>query len=359
MLSNTTTGLACNKLDNAVSRGVDFLLDSQLPSGEMRSYRSRHPEMTEDCQFDSSPFPSALIASSLNFSDSAKAKTIVGKIAHFLLSEMEPGGVWRYWTSKHPYHKNIPPDIDDIVCASSVLQQSGIIAPQNRALILSNLSSKKVLYTWIVPRLTTTLNATYWQVVLREALNPVNLYMFWKLNEAEPNDTDGVVNANALYYLGKCPETMAIIQFLIDIINDEREEKCDKWHLSRFNLYYALSRNYFAGIKDFECIRAAVVDRILAAAQPNGQIGAHLLDTALAVCSLFNWGIGQSSPVLERAVQLLVKEQTEPGAWQKFPLYYGGPKRYFGWGSEELTTGFCIEALTRYRNDTTPGAEAL
>jgi hypothetical protein len=30
-------------------------------------------------------------------------------------------------------------------------------------------------------------------------------------------------------------------------------------------------------------------------------------------------------------------------------MYYGGPKKYYGWGSEELTTGFCIEALGRYQ----------
>jgi len=30
-------------------------------------------------------------------------------------------------------------------------------------------------------------------------------------------------------------------------------------------------------------------------------------------------------------------------------LYYSGPKRLYGWGSEELVTGFCLEALLHYR----------
>jgi hypothetical protein len=30
-------------------------------------------------------------------------------------------------------------------------------------------------------------------------------------------------------------------------------------------------------------------------------------------------------------------------------LYYSGPKKLYGWGSEELVTGFCLEVLLHYR----------
>ena len=40
-----------------------------------------------------------------------------------------------------------------------------------------------------------------------------------------------------------------------------------------------------------------------------------------------------------------------PGHWPRWLLYYGGPKLLLGWGSEEMTTGFCLEALARYQNE--------
>ncbi|HEU0076789.1 MAG TPA: hypothetical protein VFQ76_04015 [Longimicrobiaceae bacterium] len=55
-------------VDAAAERGVAFLHRSQLPSGEFRSYLSTDHELERDRVFDSSPFPSALIAYSLGFS---------------------------------------------------------------------------------------------------------------------------------------------------------------------------------------------------------------------------------------------------------------------------------------------------
>jgi hypothetical protein len=64
------------------------------------------------------------------------------------------------------------------------------------------------------------------------------------------------------------------------------------------------------------------------------------------------------SPQLQKAVQFLVEAQLASGAWQRMAMYYagpnyGGPDVYFGWGSEELTTGFCIESLSRFHQHAT------
>ncbi len=40
---------------------------------------------------------------------------------------------------------------------------------------------------------------------------------------------------------------------------------------------------------------------------------------------------------------------TADGSWPRAALYYSGPKKLYGWGSEELITGFCLEALLRYQ----------
>jgi len=334
------------KIADACEFGHHFLYERQLPSGEFTSYRSRHPEMLDDCVFDSSPFPTALISYSLSFFSSEKAKEMLQKSCRFLLNEMESCGTWRYWTAQHEHHKHIPPDIDDIVCASMVLQQNGFSFPDNKELVLANRNRQQLLLTWIVPRFQFPLCLNYWRVVLPQCLNPVVLYIFWKMNESEPDDIDGVVNANALCYLGESEATQKIIQYLCSVINDGKEDSCDKWHLSRFNFYYSLSRCAYKKINGFENIRDLVLQRIAERVNDNGTIGSHILDTALAICTMLNFG--HSSPVLERAVEAVLKEQGNDGAWPRMPLYYGGPKKYFGWGSEELTTGFCLEALMRY-----------
>ena len=344
------------EIEKAIDGGLKFLQSNQLESGEFKSYRSTDPAMRKDCEFDSSPFPTALICYCLGFFDSSPiAGEMIDKAIGFFLDEMERGAIWRYWTAQHPYHKNIPPDLDDIACVSSILERNRIEFPDNRQLILANRNRQGLFYTWIVPRFAAAavpFNKSYWRVVLSEALKPVSLYYFWKLNESAPNDVDCVVNANVLFYLGESQATRPVIEYLIKIVEDEKEGCCDKWHLNKFTFYYTVSRNYFAGMSSLERIRDIAVKRILEAARSaDGRIGENTLETALAVCALINWKGSDSSsslPVVEKAVRFLLKAQERGGNWERLPFYYGGPKKYFGWGSEEITTAFCLEALARH-----------
>ena len=60
-------------VDAAVERALGWLHRSQLPSGEFRSYLSTDHALERDRVFDSSPFPTALIAYSLGFAGGARA----------------------------------------------------------------------------------------------------------------------------------------------------------------------------------------------------------------------------------------------------------------------------------------------
>jgi hypothetical protein len=333
-------------LEKTIKRGLEYLAGKQLVTGEFAAYRSADPLMKEDCVLDSSPFPTALIVFSLSFSNAIDAVKMIRQATDFLLSEMEKHGVWRYWTSKHPYHKSIPPDLDDIACVSSVLQQNKISFTNNSKLLLENRNAKGLFYTWIVPRIKLPGNLKYLRVVFKEALKPIRLYYFWKLNESKPNDIDAVVNSNVLFYLGKRQETKVVIDYLIDIVRNNKEEGCDKWHLSPFNLQYFISKNYFAGIAEFEIIRNESINKLLTAADSASENKNNILETALAGCALLNWNcmIDKIQPYIDK----IIKYQDEAGSWPIFPLYYGGPKKYFGWGSREITTSYCLEALIRY-----------
>jgi hypothetical protein len=344
---NGNEQIGLSDLDASIERGLEFLHRSQLPTGEFKVYMSTDHTLDKDSVTDSSPFPTALIAYSLGFSDSEKAKSMLDKAMRFFLAEMEGTGLWRYWTKSHEFHATIPPDLDDIACVSAVLRRHSVAFPQNLKLVLANRNRQGLFYTWMTPRWPLPLNFAYWQVVLRQWLNPVRLYYFWKLNESAPNDVDCVVNANVLFYVGASDETQAVIDYLIDVVRRREEDCCDKWHLNRFTFYYTVSRNFHAGIQAFAAVRDDAVRNIAEAVNENGSIGENALDTALAICAVHNWK--SSQPALVRAIRFLIDTQRTTGEWPKSVLYYGGPKKYYGWGSEELTTGFCLEALLRFR----------
>lgn len=341
-------GAGRSELDAGVGRGLDFLRRSQLPSGEFKAFMSTDDRMEKDCVLDSSPFPTALIAYSLGFADPAAAGAMLEKALRFFVAEMEGPGLWRYWTKQHQYHSVIPFDLDDIACVSYVLRRHGVLFPANRGLIFANRNPAGLFYTWMTPRWPPPLKLSYLRVVLRQWLSPLKLYYFWKLNESAPHDVDCVVNANVLLYVGEGPETRAVVEYLKEVVRRGEEGCCDKWHLNRFMFYYVVARNFHAGVAAFEAVREEVVARIVGAAAPDGRIGADALETALAACALLYWK--SPAPELGRAVRFLLAGQRPGGEWPRAALYYGGPKKYYGWGSEELTTGFCLEALLHYRS---------
>ena len=74
-MSSGSKGASENDLDAGIRRGIEFLRRSQLPSGEFKVFMSPDLNLERDCVFDSSPFPTALIAYSLGFDDSGSAET--------------------------------------------------------------------------------------------------------------------------------------------------------------------------------------------------------------------------------------------------------------------------------------------
>ena len=110
------------------------------------------------------------------------------------------------------------------------------------------------------------------------------------------------------------------------------------------SLYYMASRALYTGVKALEPARAIMLERILATQQPDGSFGDELL-TGLAVCSLEN--LGAAPQTMTGAIAYLAATQHEDGSWKRVPMY-GGPPTPTTFGSADLTTGICVEALARY-----------
>jgi len=301
---------------DALERAIAFLERQQLPTGELAVLAAGKP--------DRSIFPTAIAAHALSFAPGAEP--VRNRALDFLLAEMGPRGLWKHWTRDHPHQHQLPPDLDDTSCASAALATGGRTFPDNRPLLLRNRNRRGLLYTW---RLTFT-----------QLRHPLVCYAFFTQTSAKPFDVDAVVNANALHYLGRVPE---VVEHLLSVLRDNRESQCDKWYENPFVVWYFFSRALHAIAPE---AGALIVRKV------RGAIPSNALEHALAICALRYWN--ESAPL-----EPLLALQLPSGAWPAAAMYHGGRKRHRDgtfaaphpdtphWGSEELTTAFCIEALAR------------
>ncbi len=268
---------------------------------------------------------------------------LTGAALDFLEASMAPNGVWRYWTETHPQYGSIPPDLDDTCCASAALRRFGRSPPDNEEVILANRNRAGLFYTWVVPRPSLVRSGKHWRVALRNAPISRPRLNFWRLTEASPWDVDCVVNANILFYLGDGAEARPVAEYLIRAVEDGRAGSCDKWHRNACASYYAISRAYASGVASLAPVREALAARAEAALGRLDRLAAA--EVALCVCALLNLSRGGAAS--DAGVAHLAGTQAPDGSWPAFALYWGGPRRDYGWGSEALTTGLCVEALAR------------
>lgn len=336
------------RINSSIELGVNFLHEHQLPNGEFMCYISPDEDMQYACGPDSIVFNTTLIAYPLMFlKDHPKVKNIHKEAGRFLLYQMMYGGVWNYFTRWNKAFPVCPPDIDDTAMASLVLKMLGIDHCNPEQMLLLNRNSKGLFYTWFLFRLRKTTYRPYWHFAFREFKHPLKSLFFWANHEVARNDIDGVVNANMLFYLGYSNSTVPIVKLLLKIVEENKEADCDRTYRNPFTFYYYVSRNYFKGIKELEPARQPIISRILESANANGQLGTSVMDNALAACTLLN--LNYYGKELENSIQSILDTQQTAGNWVRWHFFYSGPKKAAGWGSEELTTSFCLEALARFR----------
>lgn len=332
-----------SRLDSSIERAIAFLYERQLPYGEFKTYKTLCSNPEDQGVFEHVPLTTSLIAHSLSFWETERTQKMISNALDFLSTEMEEPGLWRTWSSQSIYHKVTPPDMDDTCCASFLLKKYRT-APGNVELLLANRSRHGTFFSWITPSISKMVK--FPRFGLSSMLERPNLRLLWQQTEAEPDDIDFVANANAVCYLQEREETKAAIRYLCEMIERSPDETIDKWYLSIFPAYYFLSRAYYHGVQSLEVAAPKIVevlDRLIL----TESCTMNRLEFALAACTLINFNY--LSPSLDHAIHQLVEGQTDEGGWVIFPFYYGGPQRYWSWGSPELTTGFCLEALSRYR----------
>jgi hypothetical protein len=297
----------------AVRRGLRFLHDNQLPYGEFRTYASPSIDMRRTF-FDSSIFATTFVLHSVARIDHPYVAAITNKAISFLAEEMCGLGLFQYFTSKNV--RSIDFDLDCTACASVALQRTH-------------------------PFITRGYNVRYFV----ENRNEAGLFYTWVGNAASTNSVDSVVNANVVLYLGDREETRSACRYLVDTIKSGHESESHQYYLDNVALYYAVSRAYARGASSLGEAREAVIEKILRSSKDDGSFG-NELTTACAVCSLANFEYDGVTRLRDGATYL-EGQQGADGSWRRAPMWmavFRGSRLYFG--SEELTTALCLEALT-------------
>lgn len=292
-------------------------------------YKDSFAQIVEEWTFDSSPFATALILYCLNFiEEDERVQKLREQGLKFLIDEMEEGGLWRYWSSKNEKHTMIPPDLDDICCISHILKINNITFPENTEIVLNNRNKNDIFNTWLL------------SVDGKKVLYSNDS---WIINQED--DICCIVNSNVLLYLGEIKETEKVVEYLVQVILRETETTSTPFYNHELSFYYMLSKAYYNGAFSLQFVKEIIVNKILNMQKFDGSFGNELL-TSLAICSLLNYG--HYSPYVCQAIVFLIKNQQIDGSWRRIPLYGIHTDKAI-YGSAELTTAFCLEALARYQ----------
>jgi hypothetical protein len=319
-----------------IERALNYLYRTQLPHGEFPAYASSDPAMVRDCVLDSTPFITALIASSLTRMGHPLAREMVDNAAGFLMLEMEGPGLWRYWSSRNARHRELEPDLDDTCCAAHALRQAGREVPDNTPVLLANRSPEGLFYTYIAPRTGSPPQVLEAVRPLVDGLTVIKLGAAGVLHEVDP-----VVQANVLLWLGERLETQPVSLYLRDLLRGDEDKIASRYYHDRLAFYYFVSRAYSAGCDCLAALRRETIARVEARLRAGTNTP---LATALAACTLLNFRARGTA--LTGALDTLTGTQQAGGSWQCGAFYAGGTDYH---GSAGLTTAFCLEALALSR----------
>lgn len=293
----------------ALRRAVSYLEASQLPTGQFPSEMCEGPQMSR-CRAEAAIFGTTFVVGALSWAERAGEAPDVAvpkrRALRFLRSQMEAGGLWRYWTADDPMHDQIPPDLDDTSCVSALLHRHGIPFPDNRELLRTFADGRGLFQTWI--------------------------------GHDEPIDC--LVNANVLYYFALRGEELSGV---CDELNRRAavaaRPGCSAYYEPALAFAYFVTRTAVEG--GARCLQPAV--DALRRALPSLEVPADPLSEALALGVAVQLG---SCGDPERALAArLAAGQLPDGSWPARPFFRGPGPSYFG--SAALTTAMAAEALAK------------
>ena len=367
------------KPHQAITRAIDFLLQAQQPDGAFRIYRCLDPALTacraarsmglatqtsipSNAQTPSSLIPgstpTAEVLRGLLAIEDPRAASMIEKGAQFLQAQMDQDGLFAYYRMVNPtLGPQCPGEFRQLRATAlnrSVLETLGFSLPPILTRLATYQRPDGVFYFLAIPPAEAEAIQTggpmqdrfrqRYGVLMRR----YGVHMLKFLGIVDP-----VTNAEVFDYLVRHGQSsMALCDYLVQVAQQEQATAnpiwADRWYL----LPYTLSRAFHHGATCLEPAKAVLQPRLLRQQMSNGSWGS-VLDTALAVTSLIDFGY--TGEALNLAVEHLLSRQQPDGSWECAPWRVvlspmdGEP---LGWlASEEVSTGFVLQALGQYLNN--------
>lgn len=325
----------------ALTAGLAYLKSVQADSGEFPVFSAHSPDMTVRRVLDPCLFGTAAIAGLLG--DCSAAAALCERACDFIEGQCDRGDVWMYFKLGHPPSSSPPPDVDDSALAAFALAGCGRRVPAHRSILLGNRDEYGMFYTWIMPRFP-SVNWSLLKANWRHLFWNSTYRAFFRGTLCEIEDIDAGINANVLAGLGRFDGDQRVVDYLLQILREGREDSCDKYYDDPVLIRYFFSRALVG-----RCAEAGqiLVDRAHAGPE------ASPLHLALTILIRSIWG----APIPDDLVARLIAAQGESGEWPIAALYCAGrpqtgycrfgptaEDRYRA-GSEAMTTAFCVAAL--------------
>jgi hypothetical protein len=330
--------------DPAIARAVAFLRARQLPNGEFMTLLGQDLRMTNPA-FDSSPFITSFVVYALAQLNRALVEDIISNATAFLVSHMEWGGVWRYWSWRQHKHCRLPPDLDDSACISFALKIAGRRPPDNAWAFRGNRDAQGRYRTWLFPRWSNLREPWFLfaraigfcqaRVRCMRVATPPDEDPRFRVMCIDRDDVDPVVNANVVLYLGESTETLPAVEFIIASMRADASAH-SLYYQDPLTWSYAIARAYRHAAPRLSVLRESVVNDVTQRAADVNHL--NPLQAAIAASALQTFA--PESRLIEDLLRLIRDTQRDDGGWD--------PQAFYNvWGSEELTTGLCLEALAR------------
>ena len=346
-------------LRSSIAAGVDFVAQHQYPSGHFVAYRSDFADGTVGKEFDISTFVTVSAVYCLQWVSSDQANQVRGRAIEGLVGETPLRGFYRYFAEEQNYKPlelpgtlplTIVPDLDTTSCMATVMSRCGHSVDAADVLIAQR-NDCGLFPTWVT-----------------EAADDLDDSLPFLIMLPSNNEPCCGVNANVLTYLGDRNETREASEFIRAAYEDKCRTQYAQWYQEPFQAYMC-SRAFFEGACSLAPIRDELLGRLCERQLPDGSCGTAI-ETAAAACALLNFNAVGSE--LESAIRFLTTVQRADGGWPR-GTFYIGDRRNYGveirlsgtrrllrqptsgdgqilcyCGSDEITTLFCLEALSRF-----------
>lgn len=290
-----------------IHAALAFLTERQRSTGEFQVVVGRDPTLQDGIALRC-VFETAFVARILEpWASDDRVALLLERARAFLRVEREPSGVWRYFGRD----SIIPADADDTACALLILPPE----PGDGAVIdaiLSNCDPQGAVLTWF--------------------LDPAYGPPF-------RNCVDACVNVN-VYTLLRRRSIAApkIRRYLEEVLFSRRFLEGSPYYPSPFFYLYVMG-----GLTDELGPRvSAQIEREIRHLLSRGPAPSSL-ESAMACATLIRCGADDAlrRPLLER----VRSDQRADGGWPAVPLCWGMGRGRAWYGSRELTTAFCLEAI--------------